>query len=136
MSAWCISRSFLGSTVSITEARRFVTTFLKGWPDVETAELIVSELATNAIRHSASGRFGGRFHVTIRAERRRVWIGVLDEGGPGRPQIFPEYPELEGGRGLRIVSKVATDWGVLGDHRGRTVWASLHEAPQPQRRDC
>ncbi|QFY05348.1 ATP-binding protein [Nonomuraea phyllanthi] len=136
MSAWCISRSFLGSTVSITEARRFVTTFLKGWPDVATAELIVSELATNAIRHSASGRFGGRFLVTIRGNGHRVWIGVLDEGGPGRPRIFPEYPELEGGRGLRIVSEMATDWGVQGDHRGRTVWASLHEAPHPQRRDC
>ncbi|MFK4036349.1 ATP-binding protein [Nonomuraea wenchangensis] len=136
MSAWCISRYFLGSTVSIREARRFVTTFLKGWPDVATAELIVSELATNAIRHSASGRFGGRFLVTIRSDGGRLWIAVLDEGGPGRPRIFPEYPDLEGGRGLRIVSEMAAEWGVLGDHRGRTVWASLNDASRAQRQDC
>ncbi|MEV0971631.1 integrase [Microtetraspora glauca] len=58
-----MSRHFLGSPASITEARRFVTTFLKCWPSLQSAELIV-RLATNAVRHSASGRFGGLFTVT------------------------------------------------------------------------
>ncbi|WP_433417554.1 ATP-binding protein [Microtetraspora malaysiensis] len=129
MSGWRMSRHFLGSPASITEARRFVTTFLRGWPSLESAELIVSELATNAVRHSASGRFGGLFIVTIRVNHRRLWLGVADEGGPRSPELLPAYEEAEGGRGLMLVSTLATGWGVLGDHNGRTVWAVLDPAP-------
>ncbi|MFI7641590.1 ATP-binding protein [Nonomuraea sp. NPDC049400] len=125
MSPWRMSRHFLGAKPSVTEARRFVTTFLKGWPLVGDAELIVSELATNAIRHSASGRFGGRFVVTIQVAADRLWLGVLDEGGPRAPKIFRRNGEVETGRGLLIVSEIAADWGVFGDEQGRTVWAVL-----------
>ncbi|MER7500892.1 ATP-binding protein [Nonomuraea pusilla] len=130
MSAWRFSRYFLGSPPSITEARRFVTTLLQGSPSVDEAELIVSELATNAIRHSASGRFGGRFLVTVQAHPDRLWLGVLDEGGPSSPQIFCPSSEAEGGRGLLAVSTLALDWGVWGDDTGRTVWAVLPYQPQ------
>lgn len=125
MSAWCFSRYFLGSAPSITEARRFVTALLRGWPAVNEAELIVSELATNAIRHSASGRFGGRFLVSVQAHTDRLWVGVLDEGGPSSPRLFRPHPEGEGGRGLLLVASLAVDWGVWGDEHGRTVWAVL-----------
>ncbi|NRQ36297.1 ATP-binding protein [Nonomuraea sp. NN258] len=128
MTPWRISRHFLGSTASITEARRFVTAFLRDWPVVQTAELIVSELATNAVRHSASGRFGGRFLVTIHADRGHLWLGVLDEGGADQPRLCASRVGLEGGRGLLIVSALATDWGIWGDHHGRTVWATLGTA--------
>ncbi|MFC4062274.1 ATP-binding protein [Planomonospora corallina] len=126
MSGWRLSRHFLGSTASVREARRFVTTFLSGWPVAETAELIVSELATNAVRHSASGRFGGRFLVTLQAGQDRLWLGVLDEGGPSSPVLRPDGPDDEGGRGLLLVSVLADSWGVHGDEHGRTVWAVLH----------
>jgi anti-sigma regulatory factor (Ser/Thr protein kinase) len=81
-----MSRHFLGSRASITEARRFVSYLLKDWPVVEEAELIVSELATNAIRHTASGRFGGRFVVCVHAQPGQLWLGVMDEGGNGTPE--------------------------------------------------
>ncbi|MEU9887066.1 ATP-binding protein [Sphaerisporangium sp. NPDC051011] len=125
MAAWRMSRSFLGTPPSVTEARRFVTTFLAGWPLVDTAELIVSELATNAIRHSATKRFGGRFHVEIQAERHRVWLGVTDEGGPDAPAMHTPGGEEEGGRGLLLVATLADSYGVRGDEYGRTVWATL-----------
>ncbi|MEV0151990.1 MULTISPECIES: ATP-binding protein [unclassified Nonomuraea] len=130
MSAWRFSRYFLGSAPSITEARRFVTALLRGRPAVDEAELIVSELATNAIRHSASGRFGGRFLVSVQAHTDRLWVGVLDEGGPSSPRLFRPYPEGEGGRGLLLVANLAIDWGVWGDEHGRTVWAVLHTGSQ------
>ncbi|GAA2875993.1 hypothetical protein GCM10010517_37040 [Streptosporangium fragile] len=129
MSAWWLSRHFLGSPASITEARRFVTRFLANWPIAETAELIVSELATNAVRHTASGAFGGRFLVTIEAAHDRVWLGVLDEGGPRFPDVRPCGQDDEGGRGLLLVSALADSWGVSGDERGRTVWALLKVGP-------
>ncbi|MER6950256.1 ATP-binding protein [Nonomuraea sp. NPDC000554] len=130
MSAWRFSRYFLGSALSITEARRFVTALLRGWPAVDEVELIVSELATNAIRHSASGRFGGRFLVSIQAHTDRLWVGVLDEGGPSSPKAFRSWTEGEGGRGLLVVASLAIDWGVWGDEHGRTVWAVLYTGPQ------
>jgi serine/threonine-protein kinase RsbW len=130
MSAWRLSRSFLGSRASITEARRFVTYFLQRLPVVDTAELIVSELATNAIHHSASGRFGGRFAVNLHVQPDRLWIGVLDQGGDQIPQLCNYPPEALGGRGLLLVATLATTWGVTGDDRGRTVWVIL-PLPRP-----
>jgi anti-sigma regulatory factor (Ser/Thr protein kinase) len=120
-----MSRSFIGSPASVTEARRFVTTFLAAWPIVDSAELIVSELATNAIRHSASRRFGGRFHVEIQAEQDRVWLGVTDEGAPDAPMPHSPDDEEEGGRGLLLVATLADTCGVHGGRDGRTVWAVM-----------
>jgi serine/threonine-protein kinase RsbW len=131
MSAWRFSRYFLGSAPSVTEARRFITSLLRDWPAVDTAELIVSELATNAIRHTASGRFGGRFLVSVQAHPDRLWLGVLDEGGHSSPLVFRHSPDGEDGRGLLLVSSLAIDWGVWGDERGRTVWAALGTGSQP-----
>ncbi len=132
-SSWRMSRHFLGSPPSVTEARRFITLFLAGWPVVDEAELIVSELATNALRHSASGRFGGRFAVSIQVRRDQVWLGVLDEGGARSPGLLTPYEEEENGRGLLLVSALADSWGVWGGEAGRTVWATLAVRPTPVR---
>ncbi|WP_084964571.1 ATP-binding protein [Thermoactinospora rubra] len=125
MPSWRFSRYFLGSAPSVREARRFVAALLPGSPLAHDAELIVSELATNAIRHSASGRFDGRFVVTVQSHPDQLWLGVLDEGSPCSPKALRPCPEGENGRGLLLVSSLADDWGVWGDHRGRTVWAVL-----------
>ncbi|MFC4533982.1 ATP-binding protein [Sphaerisporangium dianthi] len=125
MSAWRMSRSFLGTSPSVREARRFITTFLAGWPIVESAELIVSELAANAVRHTASGRFGGQFQVMIHAQHDRVWLGVVDAGAAHGPSVFSPEDDEEGGRGLMIVGALADTYGIRGDERGRTVWALL-----------
>ncbi|MFI6800547.1 ATP-binding protein [Streptosporangium canum] len=130
MSPSRISRTFLGSPASITEARRFITVFLRNWPCVEDAELIVSELATNAVRHSDSGRFGGRFTVSIEADRSRLWLSVLDEGGPRSPRVLPPLASGENGRGLVLVNELAAAWGITGDDRGRIVWAVLEALPE------
>jgi hypothetical protein len=130
VSAWHCSRYFLGSAPSITEARRFVTALMHGRPMVDEAELIVSELATNAIRHTASGRFGGRFLVSVQARPEQLWLGVHDEGGPFSPKVFRPCPEGESGRGLLLVAGLSVNWGVWGDDHGRTVWAILSTAAQ------
>ncbi|MGW0444073.1 ATP-binding protein [Streptosporangium sandarakinum] len=125
-----MSRTFPGSPIAIAEARRFITTLLGSRPGIEDAELIVSELATNAVRHSASGRFGGCFTVAVQADRDRIWLGVLDQGGPRSPHPLPPQEDEEGGRGLTLVAAVAASWGVTGDEQGRIVWAALNLAPR------
>ncbi|GAA3423223.1 hypothetical protein GCM10018953_04060 [Streptosporangium nondiastaticum] len=130
MSSWRMSRTFPGSPIAIAEARRFITTLLGSRPGIEDAELIVSELATNAVRHSASGRFGGCFTVAVQADRDRIWLGVLDQGGPYAPRPLPPQEDEEGGRGLALVAAMAVSWGVTGDEQGRIVWAALNLAPR------
>ena len=102
------SRSFPTSPASVPEARHYVTELLQQLPDQvrDTAALLVSELATNAVRHA-----GGRvFEVAVRysAEEDRLWVGVTDAGSADpvlrRPRITDEH-----GRGLQLVGSLAYD---------------------------
>ena len=84
--------------------------------------LICSELAANAVLHSASARPGGRF--VVRAEVREgdyVWVEVQDEGGRWAEGEHPGH----GGRGLAIVAALADYWDIRGDDTGRVVCARL-----------
>ena len=53
------TRAFPGTPASVSEARAWVAGILAGFPAAADAELMASELATNAVLHSASGLPGG-----------------------------------------------------------------------------
>ncbi|MGW4469540.1 ATP-binding protein [Nonomuraea sp. NPDC004354] len=125
MPSWRVSRMFFGSAISVLEARRFVAAFLPTWPNLDDAILVVSELATNAVRHTNSGRPGGRFVVSLEIVDSTLGLSVQDEGGPRTPRLLPLSPTEMGGRGLALVSGLSVKWGVAGDDHGRTVWAVL-----------
>ena len=112
-------------TRSAARARRFVGDFCASarLPTGvgETAPLLASELVTNAVLH---GRTRAVIEATLSAGVLRV--AVRDEGR-GRPAM-DAYPGLaaEGGRGLLIVSKLSTRWGVEPDaDGGKAVWFEL-----------
>ena len=112
---------------SVSAARRFTTEALSGRPRelIESAVLMVSELATNSIRHAMTG-----FRLTIACEREAVRIEVTDVGG-GSPHLQSPGPEDLTGRGLRIVEELSDDWGVQRSaSRGKTVWFKV-AAPLP-----
>ncbi|MCW2890384.1 MAG: putative signal transduction histidine kinase [Streptosporangiaceae bacterium] len=116
-------RTFCGLPGQIREARRFVRAHIPGSPDVE---LVASELGTNAMRHTDSGRSGGTFRVRI--EHRpdgSTRLEVEDDGGPADFETPTADHTREGGRGLSLVQACATAWGVKGDAGGRTVWAEF-----------
>ena len=107
---------------SVARARRFPGELLGAvHPRLDDIELCTSELVTNAVLHSASGKGG---HVTIVAagDQRSVQISVIDDGGgvvpPGRPCDL----ESENGRGLVIVAELADEWGVDAAGGRTTVW--------------
>jgi anti-sigma regulatory factor (Ser/Thr protein kinase) len=106
----------------IGQVRTDLRGLLAGCPVADDVILCVSELATNAILHSDSRQLGGKF--TVRAEvipRSYARIEVEDSGGPWlRTSLDPGHSR---GRGLDIVSALAADWGVDGDHHARIVWA-------------
>jgi len=127
------TRSFPEQPESVTAARRFATGVLRHLsPEVTaTVELLVSELATNCIRHTDSA-----FDLTIIQAGREIRVEATDYDDAGKPTMRSPKPADPSGRGLRIVDALAAAWGV--EHRsahGKTVWftvvAPAHErAPQ------
>jgi anti-sigma regulatory factor (Ser/Thr protein kinase) len=123
------ARTFRGLPASVPEARRFVAGLLAGCPAREVLTTCVSELATNAIVHTASGQ-GGVFTVEVDLPRPGVArVAVTDEGGPSLPSpgrlapIADRGLMAEGGRGLALVAAYTSRWGYTDAHPARTVWA-------------
>jgi anti-sigma regulatory factor (Ser/Thr protein kinase) len=93
-----------------------------GDPLLEVALLLVSELATNAVRHAgisaeASLRLHGWLDDSIM--RLAVWDGGT-EGAVARRDR-----DLHGGFGLDLVDRLSTAWGVERDELGTLVWVEL-----------
>jgi serine/threonine-protein kinase RsbW len=124
-SAELVQTWFPGQASAVSQARRFVADVLgDGFPGRDDVLLLVSEIAANAVRHSASGD-GGEFEVAVSVAGDLVRVEVGDQGGTSEPQLTGEVaaPDtLTGGRGLRIVDALATRWGHAGDGVGRVVW--------------
>src|SRR5580700_8889365 len=111
MDRWSISVPGVPSMVPV--ARLFVRAFLAGNPLADSAELITSEYATNAIRHTAAGE-GGASQVAVSAGPGLVRIEVTDhaplEAVRAEPQPRGPVPQVghageddENGRGLLLV---------------------------------
>lgn len=107
-------------------ARRFVTSRLAEWgvddEVVETAQLCVSELVTNAVIHS-----GTPSKVTVRLDEERLLVSVQDGGSQGavRQISDDDEPMISSGRGLTIVDVLATTWSAERSPEGTTVWFEL-----------
>ncbi|MFJ3580970.1 ATP-binding protein [Streptomyces sp. NPDC090127] len=120
---WC--RAFPGVAGEVAQARHFVASLVAGHASVDDAVLVVSELATNAVRHSLSGALGGWFLVVVGFEDDLVRIEVIDQGGDREPHLCDVTDQEEGGRGLLLIAGCAKDWGVENWPDRRSVWADL-----------
>ena len=112
---------FPGAASSSALARNFVAGVLAPHGcDLETARLLASELATNAMRHA-----GTDFAITVTVEGGVAWVGVSDDNDD-LPEIRADAPsESVSGRGLRLVDALARSWGVTRAPAGKTVWFEL-----------
>ncbi|MGM1078574.1 ATP-binding protein [Streptomyces sp. H28] len=112
---------------SPAQARRLTRARLDGWSVCEdtcdTAALVVSELVTNAIVHTASSHIVCELHDGDDLLR----IAVRDEGcAPGKPRANTrQRPEEEHGRGLLLVEALSHAWGAHEHGLGLLVWADL-----------
>lgn len=113
---------------SVGLARRRVRDHLADWghgpddPALADAVLLVSELATNVVRHGPLLEHEFEVAVTALANGSCL-IEVSDEGRlEPRLRLVGEWEES--GRGLHLVETVAAAWGVWSrGHHGKTVWA-------------
>jgi serine phosphatase RsbU (regulator of sigma subunit)/anti-sigma regulatory factor (Ser/Thr protein kinase) len=120
------TETFAHEAGSVTRARRLVTRVLAALPQEsrDMVEIMVSELASNAVRHTGSG-----FTVLLDVSASRVRVEVSDSG-EGRPVLRSPDPSESSGRGLHIVNLLADEWGVSdsGDGSGKTIWFNLSAA--------
>jgi anti-sigma regulatory factor (Ser/Thr protein kinase) len=111
---------------AVAQARRVTRTQLTGWAVCEdacdTAALVVSELVTNAIVHTASAQIV----CELVDGDELVRIAVRDEGcAPGEPHPSPQRPEEEHGRGLLLIESMCRSWGAQPVGLGLLVWADV-----------
>jgi serine/threonine-protein kinase RsbW len=128
-------RVFCGRAPELARLRRWVAGLLPDAPGRDDAVTIAVELATNAIRHTASGK-GGAFTVELRwlAEPPAIRVAVANVGGLDGPRWPRRAPDVaDCGYGLYIVRRLASRVGASGDRRGRHVWAEVRWAGQPPR---
>jgi len=142
-----VNRELHHDLSAVAESRQLVTATLQRWqlpslaPD---AELLVSEVVTNALLHA-----GGAVRLSVAVGEGSLEVGVSDRSpeiprrpaGPGgtapsAPRLAATWQE-EGGRGLRLVDLVADEWGVAPLAEGKQVWFRLRVDPDwPHLADC
>jgi anti-sigma regulatory factor (Ser/Thr protein kinase) len=105
-------------------ARRLVTEAVRdaGAPSLaETAQLLVSEVVTNAVLH-ATGHV--RVEVSCLGGRLRVRVG---DDSSALPERRNHAEDATTGRGLVLIEALSSAWGVEVDGDGKTVWFELSE---------
>lgn len=108
--------------VEVGRARAVVREQLHDWGLgrlADGAELMVSELVTNAVRHSH------RRPVELRLVRGDSLLCEVDDDDHDLPNLLSAGPTDEHGRGLRVVSTLAREWGASRTKAGKTVWFEL-----------
>jgi anti-sigma regulatory factor (Ser/Thr protein kinase) len=108
--------------------RRIARASLAYWgrPDLtETVELLVTELATNALLHGSGLDVG--VHISMQDDHIKIQV---NDGSPGRPVLRKTKLDDEGGRGLFLVESMAKAWGVSDD--GSITWCTVPLTKGPE----
>jgi anti-sigma regulatory factor (Ser/Thr protein kinase) len=120
------TRTFPGVPEQVRAAREFVAGLLEGMKCCDDAVMVISELVTNALVHTASGRPGGVVTLAVSWPPPWVVLEVTDQGAAGEPVIWVAGGEpAESGHGLYMVACLAESLDWRDEPSGRTVRAVL-----------
>ncbi|MFD5492159.1 SpoIIE family protein phosphatase [Streptomyces sp. NPDC127091] len=106
----------------VARARAMVREQLHAWgvgKPAGHAELMVSELVTNAVRHAHARP------VALRLVHGDTLLCEVEDDDHELPTLLDAEPTDEAGRGLRVVSTLAREWGTSRTTSGKTVWFEL-----------
>ncbi|MEU7554307.1 SpoIIE family protein phosphatase [Streptomyces sp. NPDC044571] len=106
---------------SVGRARELARAKLPAWGLeglLDTTELLVSELVTNALRY-------GEGEIRLRLLLDRTLVCEVWDGNLVQPRRRRARDTDEGGRGLQLVGLLSAGWGTRRTHRGKTVWFEL-----------
>ena len=115
---------------SARTARRFVRSCLNGTssPVVDTAELLVSEVVTNSVRHADGHERSGTIELRLAVDDHVLRIEVTDDD-PAMPMVRSPDAATPSGRGMLIVDRLADRWGCSRAGVGKVVWLELARSP-------
>jgi anti-sigma regulatory factor (Ser/Thr protein kinase) len=117
---------------AVPRARALLGAALGEWrPDrdvLETAELVLSELVTNALRVRVPPDRQVGVRIAYSPEDGLLRLEVSD-AGEGTPRVRHPAEDDTGGRGLLLVDALTHRWGVRERCVGKTVWAELKAPP-------
>jgi len=122
------SWSLPASARSVPDARHHVVATLDEWGCdgiVDTARLLTSELVTNAVLHART-----EMTLAIEQTERGVRISVTDSS-PVPPALRHHSVTATTGRGIRLLDQLASEWNVVDDNGGKTVWFTLTDDVDP-----
>ncbi|MFI7415346.1 ATP-binding protein [Streptomyces sp. NPDC049627] len=108
--------------------RRIARASLSHWGRadlIETVDLLLTELATNALRHGSGLDVGVR--ISMQDDHLKIEV---NDGSSALPELRNAEHDDEGGRGLFLVDALAKDWGVSLD--GTTTWCTLPLTKGPE----
>ncbi|MFD4033672.1 ATP-binding protein [Streptomyces sp. NPDC058637] len=121
---------FVAKPAAVRELRRAVRSQLAEWglvAVINEAELAVSELATNVIKHVGAGAV-----ATLVLERAGEHLRIeLHDKSYQVPVLGSAVCDDECGRGLYLLAGMAADWGTVLTATGKAVWCELSTSPQP-----
>jgi anti-sigma regulatory factor (Ser/Thr protein kinase) len=121
-------QTFDGRPESVREARAFVEHELAAHDldgTTDLAGLLVTELATNVVRHAR-----GSYSVGVELVDGHLHLEVADHN-PTQPVHIPPEPGRVGGWGVHIVAELASNWGVEQTDDGKLVWFDLPVTRNP-----
>jgi anti-sigma regulatory factor (Ser/Thr protein kinase) len=123
-------RSYLEAVAepsAVPYARRHTRQTLATWnlaAITDDAELIVSEMVTNALTATRAMQAAAPVVLYLAADPGRLTVLVWD-ACPDLPAPRAHHDEAEGGRGLEIVEALSHAWGTSALDRGKVTWARL-----------
>jgi len=118
-------RVFIPTHVVVRDVRSFVRDVLRLWGEHQlfaTAEVIVAELASNAVLHASSP-----FRVTLSRSSSEIKIAVRD-ASMVPPEHVRGHADRNGGRGISIVAALSDLWDTEPETDGKTIWATMARA--------
>jgi anti-sigma regulatory factor (Ser/Thr protein kinase) len=124
---WVVPGGPSGVTLARRAARQQMHDF--GYPDgevVETVELLVSELTSNVVKH-----VGGRASLRVQMHGDVIRIEVCDANPTRIPIERGADPDAINGRGLLLVSSLATRWGFNRDDTQKCTWVEIEAGTPP-----
>jgi anti-sigma regulatory factor (Ser/Thr protein kinase) len=121
------TRAFAAELAQVRLIRAFVSERGQGCPFLADLLLAASELAANAIRHSAPAP-DGTISVTVICDAGMAWLAVTDGGqGASTPHLHAAQEGDEGGRGLQLIDALAWRWGFTRVRDASTTWCEFGE---------
>ncbi|WPP30416.1 ATP-binding protein [Streptomyces sp. CL7] len=127
-----LALSLPATPVAASEARHQAVDAIAGWDAglgtevVHTAELLVSELVTNAVQYSGAGSVS----LAVCLDEAVLRVEVCDKS-PVLPQPALPDADSEGGRGLFLVAALADRYHAEPTAIGKRCWAEIDLTSKP-----